>query len=93
MSLFNFTLPIITLVASLMNINYNITSNTDNKAPEYFHHEKKSFSYPVSDSSEPGEGSQNGITNIANMFNERGFYKSNGFSIDDQEVVNDFNEI
>ena len=25
------------------------------------------------------------------MFNERGFYKSNGFSFDEQEIINDFN--
>jgi len=25
------------------------------------------------------------------MFNERGFYKSNGFSFDEQELINDFN--
>jgi hypothetical protein len=33
----------------------------------------------------------NGVTDIANMFNERGFYKSNGFSFDEQEIINDFN--
>ncbi len=32
-----------------------------------------------------------GVTGIANMFNERGFYKSNGFSFDEQEIINDFN--
>ncbi len=32
-----------------------------------------------------------GITNVSNMFNERGFYKSNGFSFDEQEIINDFN--
>jgi hypothetical protein len=30
-----------------------------------------------------------GLTDIANMFNERGFYKSNGFSFDKQEIIND----
>jgi hypothetical protein len=33
----------------------------------------------------------NGITNAANMFNERGFYKSGGFNFDNNEIVNDFN--
>ena len=33
----------------------------------------------------------NGITNAANMFNERGFYKSGGFNFDNNDIVNDFN--
>lgn len=35
--------------------------------------------------------SSNGLTDIANMFNERGYYKSNVFSFDEQEIINDFN--
>ncbi|MCB0728883.1 MAG: RHS repeat protein, partial [Ignavibacteriae bacterium] len=34
---------------------------------------------------------ETGVTNVSNMFNERGFYKSNGFSFDEQEIINDFN--
>lgn len=33
----------------------------------------------------------NELKDVSNMFNERGFYKSNGFSFDDQEIINDFN--
>lgn len=50
------------------------------------------------DSSEPADTSGGGdqpvdygVTDIANMFNERGFYKSNGFSFDENEIINDFN--
>ena len=32
-----------------------------------------------------------GLTDIANMFNERGYYKSNAISQDEQEIINDFN--
>lgn len=28
---------------------------------------------------------------VSDMFNERGYYKSNGFSFDEQEIINDFN--
>lgn len=33
----------------------------------------------------------NELKDVSSMFNERGFYKSNGFSFDDQEIINDFN--
>ncbi|MBK9334709.1 MAG: hypothetical protein IPM96_20480 [Ignavibacteria bacterium] len=52
------------------------------------------FSSPP-DSAEPDDSTENdvvnGVTDIANMLNERGFYKSNGFSYDEQEIINDFN--
>lgn len=32
-----------------------------------------------------------GLTDIANMFNERGYYKSNAISQDEQEIISDFN--
>ena len=31
------------------------------------------------------------LKDVSGMFNERGYYKSNGFSFDDQEIINDFN--
>ncbi len=31
------------------------------------------------------------LKDVSNMFNERGYYKSNGFSFDEQEIINDFN--
>jgi YD repeat-containing protein len=49
------------------------------------------------DSSEPTDSSADGpppagpLKDVSNMFNERGFYKSNGFSFDEQEIINDFN--
>ena len=51
------------------------------------------------DSAEPVDTSEldnppnmgNELKDVSNMFNERGFYKSNGFSFDDQEIINDFN--
>ncbi len=35
--------------------------------------------------------SANELKDVSNMFNERGFYKSSGFSFDDEEIINDFN--
>jgi hypothetical protein len=35
--------------------------------------------------------SPNELKDVSNMFNERGFYKSSGFSFDDEEIINDFN--
>jgi len=31
------------------------------------------------------------LKDVSGMFNERGYYKSNSFSFDDQEIINDFN--
>lgn len=50
--------------------------------------------YSTKDSTEPPDAPAvptYGMTDIANMYNERGFYKSNGFSIIEQEIINDFN--
>ncbi|MBZ0204397.1 MAG: RHS repeat protein, partial [Ignavibacteria bacterium] len=35
--------------------------------------------------------STNQVSDVSQMFNERGFYKSNSFSFDDNEIINDFN--
>jgi len=79
-----FVLPLLLGLAFSMNQNVNYSSDINNKSNE------KKFNIPI-DSSEEAAVDPNGITNIANMFNERGYYKSNGFSFDDQEIVNDFN--
>jgi len=33
----------------------------------------------------------NELKDVSNMFNERGYYKSSGFTFEDQEIINDFN--
>ncbi|HMQ70402.1 MAG TPA: hypothetical protein PKC58_15605, partial [Ignavibacteria bacterium] len=49
------------------------------------------------DSTEPTDSSADNpplagpLKDVSNMFNERGFYKSNGFSFDESEIINDFN--
>lgn len=55
------------------------------------------FSNPQ-DSSEPLDSSTDSppenttpLKDVSGMFNERGYYKSNVFSFDDQEIINDFN--
>ncbi|MCB0728085.1 MAG: hypothetical protein KDD00_11515, partial [Ignavibacteriae bacterium] len=47
---------------------------------------------------DPSDSTDSGISppagplyDVSNMFNERGYYKSNGFSFDEQEIINDFN--
>jgi hypothetical protein len=47
--------------------------------------------YSHSDSSEDLPTPTSPIKDVSNMFNERGYFKSNGFSFDDQEIINDFN--
>ncbi|MCB1177497.1 MAG: hypothetical protein KDK36_07965, partial [Leptospiraceae bacterium] len=55
------------------------------------------FSNPK-DSTEPTDSSADGspevtspLKDVSGMFNERGYFKSNSFSFDDQEIINDFN--
>ena len=38
-----------------------------------------------------GESMPEDISDASQMFNERGFYKSNSYSFDDNEIINDFN--
>ena len=101
MKSFIFVLPLLLGLALSMSHNYKNTPNSVNgiTIQENLHSENENFKYVIADSSEEGDSSDNQtdnppgspLKNVSDMFNERGYYKSNGFSFDNQEIINDFN--
>lgn len=73
--------------------NFNIPKNIFSEKEAKLHFPNKLDSAEPSDTSEidnpPTTASQ--FKDVSSMFNERGYYKSNGFSFDEQELINDFN--
>lgn len=87
-----FVLPL--LLSLAFSIDEEFRKNIPSEGKTTINKHKNYFS--ISDSSEElGATDQgvppSGITNFAGMFNERGYYKSNEFSFNEQEIVNDFN--
>ncbi len=72
--------------------NYNIPFNNSEKNKT---EKELDYKRALKDSTEEESSSSNNnpgpVRDAGNMFNERGFYKSNGFSFDEQAIVNDFN--
>ncbi|MBV6480298.1 MAG: hypothetical protein HGGPFJEG_03174 [Ignavibacteria bacterium] len=86
MSSFIFLLYVLLTLAILRGSEF---SNEFNSSPIKSIPENSNYPSGMADSSN-GDSPANGLTDIANMFNERGYYKSNNSGFNEQEIINNF---
>jgi hypothetical protein len=74
---------------NVITIESNISENNKTSFNDLNTHLNSGNGEKLADTIEDTPPSAGPLKDVSNMFNERGYYKSNGFSFDEQEIIND----
>lgn len=80
-------IPLALLTTAIFAIGYGITTNYE-PVSKFFY---SSIADSLEDTTQTDMQVSGESKDVSQMFNERGFYKSNGVSFDENEIINDFN--